>query len=593
MLGRDPDLFEELKRRNVFRAAAMYAVVAWLVVQVADATFEVLGVPESAHRILILVVAAGFPIAVVLGWLFDWTAQGLVRTSRKGGDEVERLRGRRRIDFAIIAVLVLALGMSLVDSRSEPAVGAGRPTTSLVVLPFDDMSPQGGQAHFAHGMSEELMSVMAGLPGVRVIGRTSAEAVKRKGMVIEQIGRELGVDAVVEGSVRRSRDRVRINVQLLRATDGVRLWSDSYDRPMGDLFELQTEISADVATAMDLRLKAEAYPAPTENLEAYDAYLTGRYLMGRQTPEALIGAVEHFERATRADPEFALAWSGLSDVLSLSWTLGVLNGDNVVARAIDAAAKAVSARPDSAETQTSLGRIQWLNRDWRASEASLRKAIEINPGYAFAYQSLALVLMNLGEFEEGIAMSHRSVDLEPLSPYMNVNLAYAYNSIRDHETALRYSRRASALEHENFFARFSSILSLYHLERPEDMLEETLAIGLPDKVEAMLRAGFASNGTDAIFQMMLAQSVAQTRDECAVQAGAMFHALLGNREAALSCFENGVQYPGRYANVYPAHDPVFDSLRGEPRFNQALAQMKLVDRGRASDDDTNHDRRAL
>jgi hypothetical protein len=173
------------------------------------------------------------------------------------------------------------------------------------------------------------LTALAQLPDVRVIGRTSAEVAKRSGKAIEAIGVELGVEAVVDGSVRRSADRVRVTVQLLRASDAVGLWTETYERPMGDLFELQAQLAWDVAAALDRRLKAASVAPPTESLAAYDAYLTGRHLMGRQTPESLAAAEEQFERATRSDPDFALAWSGLSDVLSLSWALGFDYGEDV------------------------------------------------------------------------------------------------------------------------------------------------------------------------------------------------------------------------------------------------------------------------
>lgn len=578
----DQDLLEELKRRGVFRVAAMYAVAAWLVVQIADATFDVLGVPEAAHRVLILVAAAGFPVAVAMGWIFNWTAGGLARTApRADADpapevEVARLRGQRRLDLAIIAILVLALAMSLFGPDFDDAPIEGGQLASLVVLPFDDLSPGGDQEYFAHGMSEELITVLAQLPGIRVIGRTSAEAAKRSGKGIEEIGAELGVDAVVEGSVRRSADRVRLTVQLLRASNAVGLWTETYERPMGDLFRLQAQLAADVAAALDRRLKAATVSPHTESLVAYDAYLTGRHLMGRQTLESLAAAEERFERATRADPNFALAWSGLSDVLSLSWALGFDYGDDVIPRAVEAASRAVALSPDSAEAQTSHGRMQWMNREWRASESSLRRAIEINPGYAFAYQSLALVLVNLGEFEGGLAASHRSVDLEPLSPYMNVNLAANYDAARDAESALRYARRASSLEPNNPFARYYVMQSLNYLGQPEGVLEEALQLPLPESQRQVLRAAFAREGLVGLRRVFLAAAIAQTGEPCGGQQGAFVNAQLGNVEAALACLEAGIRRPGMFANMYLAQNPAFDSLRNEPRFARILELAGLA-----------------
>lgn len=583
MAKEEPDLLGELKRRGVFRVAAMYAVVAWLIVQVADATFDVLGVSEAAHRILILVAAGGFPVAVALGWIYDWRAGGLTRAGSARemestpDQEVVRLRGRRRIDVAIIVALVLALALALFGRDLDDVSELRTKSSSLVVLPFDDLSAGGDDEYFAHGLSEELMAALARLPDVRVIGRTSAEAAKRSGKGVGAIGQELGVEAIVDGSVRRSKDRVRVTVQLLRASDAVGIWTQTYERPMGDLFSLQAQLAADGAAALGRRLEAASAARPTESLAAYDAYLTGRHLMGRQTPEALMEAEQHFERATRADPEFALAWSGLSDVLSLSWTLGFVFGDDVVPRAADAASRAVDLAPDSAEALTSLGRIQWLNRSWRASEQFLRRAIEKNPSYAFAYQSLALVLVNLGEFEDGVAAIHRAVDLEPLSPYMHVNLASILDATRDPNGALRAARQASRLEPNNQFARFYASNSLLHLGQPDAAREEMLQSPLPESLLDRMRAAWTSGGVNEVRRTFLHAAIAQSGDPCGGQQGAITYAFNGEVDDALTCLEGNIDVPGMYANVYLAQSPMFDSLRGSPRFAKVLVRAGLAD----------------
>jgi TolB-like protein len=583
MANQEPDLLDELKRRGVFRVAAMYAVVAWLIVQIADATFDVLGVSEAAHRILIFVAAAGFPFAVALGWIYDWRAGKFTRTAPSGemgstsDVEVVRLRGRRRIDLAIIVALVLALALALFGRDIDDVPEAKDQPASLVVLPFDDLSPGGDQEYFAHGLSEELMTTLARLPDVRVIGRTSAEAAKRSGKGIEAIGKELGVEAVVDGSVRRSKDRVRVTVQLLRASDAVGLWTETYERPTDDLFSLQAQLAADAAAALDRRIEAASAESPTESLAAYDAYLTGRHLMGRQTQESLMEAEQHFERATRADPEFALAWSGLSDVLSLSWALGFVFGNEVVPRAVEAASRAVDLDPDSAEALTSLGRIQWLNREWRSSEQSLRRAIEKNPSYAFAYQSLSLVLVNLGDFEDGVAAIHRTVDLEPLSPYMHVNLAGILDATRDPRGALRAAQQASTLEPNNQFARFYASTSLLYLGQPEAAREEMLLSPLPENYLAKLRAVTEQGGMDAGRLFFLQGAVAQSGEPCGGPQGAITYAFNGEVDKALTCLEGNIDMPGMYANVYLAQSPTFDSLRGNPRFARVLERAGLAD----------------
>jgi TolB-like protein/Tfp pilus assembly protein PilF len=562
----------ELKRRKVFRVAALYAVGAWGAVQVADATFDVLGIPASIHRILIIAAVAGFPIALVTGWLFDWSSSGLVRTSTAtdAADARSRARGLLAIAVAVGSVAAAVAAWIGIEARVEST--PERPA-SVVVLPFDDLAGDPDQEYFAHGMSEELRSALGRLPTIRVIGRTTATVAKKQGMDVEQIGRALGATAVVEGTVRRSKGRVRIALQMSGTKHGASLWSDTYDRTYEDIFKLQEEIAVDVAAALDLRLRAAATAAPTESFEAYDAYLTGRHLLGRQTNESMAAAAEYFERAVRADPNFALAWSGLSDLSSLVWTVGFSRDPALVERAIEAANRAVAADPESAEAQTSLARTQWMRREWRASEASLRKAIELNPGYGFAYQSLALVLINLGEFEAGLAASHRSVDLEPLSPYMYVNLATSYAAARDHEGAIRYARRATELEPFNPVARGTATMSLLILGREGEELMEFIVTDPTGNMTPAI-ALYKEHGASGVWRAMF-EFWDGLGFPCAGPAGPVFYAQLGRHEEAVECIERAIDIPGVYANIYIASNAGLDPVRKDPRFVRALAAMGL------------------
>ena len=562
----------ELRRRNVFRVAATYAVAAWLVVQVADATFDVLGISAAIHRIVVLLALAGFPVALILGWIFDWTSEGVVRTADVDGTEPP-LQRRRRVDVALASIAALAVSSLVWLGWSEMESASARESMSVVVLPFDDLSPERDRAYFAQGMSEELTNVLGRLPSLRVFGRTSAEAAKREGMDAARIHETMGADAIVEGSVRRLPDRVRVSVQLVEATTGNAIWSETYDRPVDDLFDLQSQLATDVAGALDLRLRAAASAPPTRNLAAYDAYLTGRHLLGRQTPEMMVAAEDAFRQAVRTDPDFALAWSGLSDVLSLSWAVGFVRDPSYVDRAFEAAERAVQADPESAEAQTSLARTLWMKRDWRAAEAALTKAIDSNPGYAFAYQSLALVLMNLGEFERGLAASHRSVDLDPLSPYMFVNLSTSYDAARDHDNAARFALRARDLEPQNPVAQGMLVMNLLYAGRNDEAYTEFVAFP-PAGLDPPEIAELKSAGPTAVWSAMLAWWDGQGFP-CGGPAGPIFYAQLDRTEEALGCLEWAIDLPGIYANIYVAHSAGLAPLEGEPRYRAALTEMGL------------------
>jgi len=311
-------LFEELKRRNVYRVAAMYAVVGWLLLQVGEVTFDPLGLPHGSLRLLIILVAVGFPVTLVLGWLFDWTSDGLVRTPDDPGQAVARLQSHRHIDFAIIGVLALALGMSLFGPEIQIAPVADEPIRSIAVLPLDNLSSDPEQEYFADGMTEALIAELAQIGSLRVISRTSVMQYKGARKALPEIAAELDVAGILEGSVMRVGDRVRVTAQLIDARHDEHLWAHRYDRDLREILELQSEISRAVADQIRLQLTQEVsvVEPPVVHPDAHDAYLKGRYLYAKSTYADSLRAVEYFEEAIRIDPNFALAYAGLADAYS-------------------------------------------------------------------------------------------------------------------------------------------------------------------------------------------------------------------------------------------------------------------------------------
>jgi adenylate cyclase len=490
-----------------------------------------------------------------------------------------RETSRRGSRTAVVAELVGA-ALLLVAAGSwwwARDAGSPRSPTSVVVLPFDDMSPGRDYAYFGEGMSEELTNVLTQLPDLKVIGRTSAKAVYGEGLSVEQIGERLGVGAVVEGSVRRDGERLRITVQVIETADGFHLWSRNFDRRVEDVFAVQSAIATDVAAALDLRLKAANAPPPTSSLEAYDAYLTGRSAQGRQTPEDMRTAIARFEEATRADPDFGLAYSGLADALTLSWALGLDMSESIVPRARRAARLAVEHAPNSAEALTSMARIHWFDRNWSAAEELLRRAIERNPGYAFAHQNLALVLVNQGIIDEGVTEMNRAVDLEPLSPFMAVNLSTILGAVRDPDGSARAARDAIALEPENPFGHLLLAGALWNWGDGEGSFEALMNARLPAAAKEQLRLAYAEGGIDAAWARFLDLVIENSGDACGGVNGPGLHAMAGRKEMALECLERAVDVPGLYVNLYVKLQPMFDSLRSEPRFDAVLAGMNLAD----------------
>jgi TolB-like protein len=283
-----PGFFQELKRRNVVRVAAAYAVVAWLLIEVSDTIFPRLGFPDWTVTFIIVLVALGFPLALFLSWAYELTPEGVKRTEEVPVEaSVTRLTGRR-LDFAIIGVMALAIGWL---SWEQFGPGGEAREASIAVLPFVDMSADGDQEYFGDGLSEEILNLLAGIRELKVSGRTSSFSFKGTNVSIPEIGRTLGVAHVLEGSVRRSGDDLRITAQLVEAGTGFHLWSDTYDRRMVDVFAIQDEIAGAIADALRLTLVASAHE--TADLEAYDLYLMARTLIYGRSVEGLNEAHRH------------------------------------------------------------------------------------------------------------------------------------------------------------------------------------------------------------------------------------------------------------------------------------------------------------
>lgn len=390
-------IYEDLRRRKVFRAAALYGVFAWFVIQAAEATFEPLNLPQYTHRIVVIAALAGFPIVVLVAWAYDLTRRGLVRTSPEGAAAAAPGGWRdRMIDFAVIAILAV-LVVYLWMRPGAPSAGGARPR-SIAVLPFDDFSEGRDQAYFGDGIAEELLNALVGVEGLRVAARTSSFAFRGQERDVRAIGEALDVETVLEGSVRRSGDRVKITAQLIETSNGYHLWSQVYDRQITDIFEVQEDISRSIAEELKLRLSpgsGSAERAGPTDVRAYDLYLLGRHHWRERTRESIERARELFTEALRLDPDYAAAYSGLADTyLLLSESqYGTLTQAEVLEHAEPAIARALELDGDLAEAYASLGLLRWSTGDLTLAELALRKAVDLNPNYSMAHTWLGSVLL--------------------------------------------------------------------------------------------------------------------------------------------------------------------------------------------------------
>ena len=590
-----PSFFAELKRRNVYKVAVAYAVVAWLVIQVASIVLPTFHAPEWTLQVIIAVVAIGFPAALVCSWAFEITPEGIVRESQVEPDDRITRRTGRRIVGITIALAVVATGLfvfqlwraHLAKAGSEaasvpPAVETGpRVIRSLAVLPLDNYSGDNSQDYFAEGMTDELTTDLATISQLRVISRSStSQFIGAHRPAAPDIAKMLNVDAVVEGSVRRYGDKVRINAQLIDARADRHLWAKSFERDSRDVLALQSELASAIAGEIKVQLtpseQARLTSPPSVNPEAYDAYLKGRYFFNRPSDENLKKAITQFEEAVGLDPGFAPAYSGLSDAyLWAAFNEGVITAAQGNVKAKDAAEKALALNSASAEAHTSLANYKsWYTHDWAGAEKEFRQAIGLNPNYAFAHDQFALTLACQGLFDESVAEGQRAAELDPLDPIIFVDNTLAFAGQGNFQKAKDEARKAAELDPTFFFPemQFGWIdLQQGNVRAAIPELEKANAMQAPPFVAAYLGYAYAAAGDKAKASAMIEEIKKKAVGDFVPPFNlAIVYLGLGDHARALDYLEQAQAADSQWM-MYLKIDRVFDPLRSDPRF---IALMK-------------------
>jgi len=477
---------------------------------------------------------------------------------------------------AIGAALLLAAATALYLTRDWQTSSPTEPA-SVAVLPFADMSPKGDQEYFSDGMTEEIINALARLPDLRVVARTSAFAFKGKDADIRTIGEQLGVRNVVEGSVRRSGDRLRVTAQLISVADGYHLWSETYEREVADVFAIQEEVATRVAEALSVRIGGRSLAqGPPRDPRAYELYLTGRQLFAQRTEASMRRAIESFEQALALSPSYAPALSGLADALTQLTVWGFETSPAVLERAHEAAQAAIRADPTLGEAHASLGRQRFAGGtwDWEGAERHLRRAIELSPGYATAHMWRAQMLVHQGRVPEGSAEIQRALELDPFSPVVLWMAGRIASWTGDHERAIELLRRGVDLSPQSPRARWW-LRDAYAVAGREKEAAETLLAAVPPTAQAEARSAYEAGGLSALLERFLRLEQERTGQPCGSPAGvgASLFAQLEDAEGVFRCLELGARTGDVSAKA--TVNPFFAPYRSDPRYAAYLEAINL------------------
>ena len=471
--------FRELRRRNVYKVGAMYAVSGWLLVQIATQVLPIFEVSSFAQRLIVLVIVAGFPVALVLSWIYEVTPQGIVRTaSVEPQESITQVTGRR-LNLVTIVVLALAVVFLLAQRYLWPShastPGAAIPEKSVAVLPFESLSDDKANEYFAVGIQDEILTRLAKIGALKVISRTSTQHYASNPGNLPEIARQLGVANILEGSVQKAGDAVRINVQLIRAASDDHLWAEIYNRKLDDIFGVEGEVAGAIAEALNARLSGAEQAAvtkkPTDNLAAYDAYLRGRALSAQGYGYATTRKVaDAYAEAVRLDPKFALAWAELAGVTGYLFFNNV-DPDRYTAESIKLAADtAFQLQPQLAEAQLAQGIYRYrVLRDFAGAQQYFERVLQQFPNHPGALQSLGLVERRQGKWEQALAHLEQVSALDPRSAGLMVAIGgETLGNMRRFAEDREWLDRALVLTPGDTYALFYKIYS-YQLEgRLED-----------------------------------------------------------------------------------------------------------------------------
>jgi TolB-like protein/Flp pilus assembly protein TadD len=594
--------FNELKRRNVFRVTVGYVVSSWLLVQVADVVLENIDSPDWVMQTIMLVLALGFPVVVFFSWAYEVTPEGIKRESEiDRSQSITHVTGRK-LDRAITVVLVVALAYFAYDkffvspardavldeattqavtekgvTKQESSKESGK---SIAVLPFVNMSQDSGNEYFADGLSEELLNMLVKIPELRVAARTSSFSFKDKDLTISEIAHELNVSHVLEGSVRKSGNKVRITAQLIKAEDGFHLWSENFDRTLDDIFVVQDEIASEVTRALEVTLLGKSQADYRIDPEAYSLGLKGLYFLQQRGKENSEKSVAVLLQAIELEPGYAQAWELLSIAYYQQIRRGVKTHEGGYALAMGAIDRALELDPDQGVSWGAYGFLKKnLDWDWESAKSALTKAHQLDPNSNIIRIWRASLTQTLGRLDEAIEIYQQALAVDPLNTSIYSSLGILYRKTHRLDNSIAILEKQIELKPQYHWAQFNlgkSYLFKGDAARALVEIEKN-----PSNVyrDVGLVLAYTTLGREAEAQAVLQRLVNQEGERNPVWV-AEAYAWRGERDPAFEWLEKGFDQKD-VGLAYLLGNTVFESLWDDPRWVVLLQRLNLLEHWQA------------
>jgi adenylate cyclase len=581
------NFFAELKRRNVYKVAVAYAVVGWLVIQISSTILPTFHAPEWVLQALVAIVALCFPIALVLAWAFEITPEGIVRADEVDPKQSITRRTGRKLIILIVVAGVIAAGLLLFQfarKKQAQAPGISVPIEkSIAVLPFVNMGGGSGNADFSDGITEEILNALAQIPELKVAARTSAFQFKGQNIDLRRVGETLAVAYVLEGSVQRSGDEVRITAQLIDARSGYHLWSEKYDRKLTSVFAIEDEISKAIAAQMRVTLSGAEQPlvkTATTNPEAHELYLKGVARITERGP-ALNTAVQFFKQAIALDPNYAAPWAGLGQAYELLPWYKLAPWQTSLALAQEAAERALTLDSHLAEAHTALANVLRDRLDFTHATKEYLTALENNPGSVETLNQYAQMLLRMGRLEEALKQERAAVALDPLAPNPRYMMGMILGCLHRYDEAIAAEKVVMAQSPNFTYARFHvAYLYIYasnYAEAEREARAGATQVGEnPEIIGALVQAVADPSKRASALKLVIEGKCGRYSLE--KMTDAFWCGMLGVNDEALARLEQwraSTEQGELFCDSQSLWAPVFDPIRTDLRYQTILQSLGL------------------